>query len=98
MKVSEGAQMPGKVTGQMSGPGQGNADLAIAKRNNSMTKISHIIGFSECTEAGTTKKGDLITTKVYYDFNKRPATLLANGKDHLMEISMTYLGVPMTPG
>jgi hypothetical protein len=57
---------------------------------------SHILAFGECTDVGMIKKDDEITTKVYYDFTKRPATLMANGKeDALMGISMTYLGIPM---
>jgi hypothetical protein len=47
-------------------------------------------------KVGTVKKGDAITMKVYYDFTRRPATPMANGKeDGLMGISMTYLGLPM---
>lgn len=56
----------------------------------------HIVNFTECKEMGMVKKGDKITTKVYYDFAKRPASPMPNGKeDPLMGISMTYLGIPM---
>jgi len=58
--------------------------------------ISHITAFGECLEVGKIKKGDVITTKVYYDFNQRPSEPMPNGKkDALMGISMTYLGIPM---
>ena len=57
---------------------------------------SHIVAFGECLELGQIKKGDVITTKVYYNFDQRPSTPMANGKrDALMGISMTFLGVPM---
>lgn len=57
---------------------------------------SHITAFGECLEVGKIKKGDAITTKVYYDFNQRPSEPMQNGKkDALMGISMTYLGIPM---
>jgi hypothetical protein len=65
-----------------------------AKRDNGA--ISHIVAFGECVEVGNIKKGDAITTKVYYNFDKRPSTPMPNGKlDGLMGISMTYLGIPM---
>jgi hypothetical protein len=67
-----------------------------AKRDGPKGKNSHILSFGECVDVGMINKGDVITTKVYYDFTKRPATPLANGhEDALMGISMTYLGIPM---
>jgi hypothetical protein len=57
---------------------------------------SHIVAFGECLEAGEVKKGDMINTKVYYNFDQRPPTPMANGRqDGLMGISMTYLGILM---
>jgi hypothetical protein len=57
---------------------------------------SHIVAFGECLAVGQVKKGDVITTKVYYNFNQRPSMPMPNGKeDALMGISMTYLGIPM---
>lgn len=88
MKIPEGAQ-----TSAGMAPAGGHGHGGKTKRDS---EPSHIVQFGECKEVGTVKKGDVITTKVFYDFNKRPRTLLANGKeDPLMGVSMTYLGVPM---
>jgi hypothetical protein len=59
---------------------------------------AHIVAFGQCNAVGQIKKGDSITTKVYYNFDKRPSTKMSNGReDALMGISMTFLGVPMKP-
>jgi hypothetical protein len=57
---------------------------------------SHIMAFGKCLEPGQIKKGDFITTKFYFDFDKRPSIQMGNGKlDELISTSMTFLGVPM---
>jgi hypothetical protein len=49
----------------------------------------HITAFDECRNIGNIKKGDVITTKIYYDFNKRPRDTMKNGAPvDLMGISM----------
>jgi hypothetical protein len=82
---------PGQLT---TAPTHMHGDMR-RKRDDPKTN-SHISAFGECVNIGTVNKGDNITTKVYYDFNQRAATPMANGKqDGLMGISMTYLGLPM---
>ena len=57
---------------------------------------SHIMAFGKCLEPGEVKKGDFITTKFYFDLNKRLSIQMGNGKlDELISTSMTFLGVPM---
>jgi hypothetical protein len=65
-------------------------------KNGSDGGNSRIVAFGECLEVGQIKKGGIITTKVYYNFDQRHSMPMPNGKlDALMGISMTFLGVPM---
>jgi hypothetical protein len=74
-----------------------SVDTAAHSHGKRDTKVvQHIVAFGECIEVGHMKKGDAITTKVYYNFDQRPSAPMPNGKlDGLMGISMTYLGIPM---
>jgi hypothetical protein len=59
-----------------------------SRRDDSPVKV-HIKSFGECKEMGAIHKGDKITTKVYYDFTKRPRDTNKDGSPaDLMGISM----------
>jgi hypothetical protein len=50
---------------------------------------AHIKSFGECREVGVIHKGDKVTTKIYYDFTKRPRDTNKDGSPaDLMGISM----------
>jgi hypothetical protein len=49
----------------------------------------YIGAFGECKNVGNIKKGEVITTKIYYDFGKRTRDTKKNGTPaDLMGISM----------